>query len=213
MSDINANSQEEQVERVKQRRLRPDARREVIVTSSAAYFIETGSFDLTMTAIAKAIGISRNLVYHYFQNLESLIEGVIDYETAELERLISDLPIFPPKDAIERVVRTYIDYVLSHTHGLISSKASPELTIRLKPYAVRIAKTISQRCANIYQVQWEGPYRAALLAAVDFMVTFIGTQADRLSQCPDVAVKTCVDVFERSMSGAHAASQLVPHVV
>ncbi len=204
MTETKGTTTEQTTERVKQRRLRPDARREVIITSAAALFVERGGFDMTMTAIAKALGISRNLVYHYFQNQESLIEAVIDHETSELQRQIKALPVEPQKEALESVVRTYVEFVTAHAHGLTIMLASPELRTRLRPYADRNTVAISQHCAEIYGVQWSGAYLAALVSSVNFMSDFAGIQADNLKNCSELVIKTCVDVFENSMAGAKA---------
>ncbi|MDO4936607.1 MAG: TetR/AcrR family transcriptional regulator [Sutterellaceae bacterium] len=206
MTETKGTTTEQTTERVKQRRLRPDARREAIVTSAAALFVEKGGFDMTMTAIAKALGISRNLVYHYFQNQEALIEAVIDYETLELQRRFKTLPLEPQKEALESVVRTYVEFVIAHAHGLSTMLASAEMRTRLRPYHDRNTMVISELCAQIYGVELNGAYRSALIASVDFMAAFTGTQADYLKAYPETAVKTCVQVFESAMAGAKAIS-------
>lgn len=210
MTETKDTTAEQTTERVKQRRLRPDARREVIVTSAAKLFVERGGFDMTMTAIAKALGVSRNLVYHYFQNQEALIEAVIDHETSELQRQIKAIPVAPQKQALESVVRTYVEFVSAHAHGLTIMLASPELRTRLRPYADRNTVAISQHCAEIYGVQWSGANLAALVSSVNFMSDFAGIQADNLKNCSDTVVKTCVEVFESAMAAAKAISLTQP---
>ena len=58
-------------------RLSPQERRQAILAAARRCCVRNGAFDLSLADVAQEAGISRNLVYHYFKNHESLLEALL----------------------------------------------------------------------------------------------------------------------------------------
>jgi AcrR family transcriptional regulator len=67
------------------RRLSPEARKQHIIESAAAAIAASGVIDLTMEQIAEHAGVSRGLLYNYFDNVEEIVLAVHRAEAAVLE--------------------------------------------------------------------------------------------------------------------------------
>lgn len=56
---------------------RRQERRQAILAAARRCCVRNGAFDLSLADVAQEAGISRNLVYHYFKNHESLLEALL----------------------------------------------------------------------------------------------------------------------------------------
>ncbi|TQL01190.1 TetR/AcrR family transcriptional regulator [Cellulomonas sp. SLBN-39] len=66
----------------------PDARRDEIVRAARALFAEQGVRATTITHVADRVGVTRGLVYHYVDDMETLVEQVLD---ACIDDFVADL--------------------------------------------------------------------------------------------------------------------------
>ena len=83
-------------------RLSPQERRQAILAAARRCCVRNGAFDLSLADVAQEAGISRNLVYHYFKNHESLLEALLVAEgeilaarAAEIKPLTGEAPREP----------------------------------------------------------------------------------------------------------------------
>lgn len=58
--------------------LAPEVRREAIVEAAHSVYVHKGIARTTMSDIARAAGVTRGLVYHYFPEPEQIVDAVLD---------------------------------------------------------------------------------------------------------------------------------------
>jgi AcrR family transcriptional regulator len=98
------------VERLKRRRLSPDARREEIIDSAVAYFAEIGLEGNTRD-LSKRMGITQSLIFNYFDTKADLLEAV--YNRVYLDRISPEWPKLITNRRLslrDRLLRFYIEY-------------------------------------------------------------------------------------------------------
>lgn len=66
-----------------------EQRREQIVATARAVVDELGPSRLTAEAITREIGVSRPLLYHYFENMGDLLDAVMDIYLDEFEQRLN----------------------------------------------------------------------------------------------------------------------------
>lgn len=66
-----------------------EQRREQIVATARAIVDELGPSRLTAEAITREIGVSRPLLYHYFENMGDLLDAVMDIYLDEFEQRLN----------------------------------------------------------------------------------------------------------------------------
>lgn len=76
------------------------ARRQIIVVTGQ--LLDGGEVELTMLQVARAVGISRQTLYRYFANIDSLMQSAAEYATEELLQNLTQYVtgLADPADAI-----------------------------------------------------------------------------------------------------------------
>ena len=94
-------------------RLSPQERRQAILAAARRCCVRNGAFDLSLADVAQEAGISRNLVYHYFKNHESLLEALLVAEgeilaarAAEIKPLTGEAP----RETLRRLICAFLDF-------------------------------------------------------------------------------------------------------
>src|SRR5690606_2868800 len=87
-----------------------DARKDVILASASDYFAEHG-FEGGTRDLARSIGVSQSLLYHYFEQKDDLITSVYTrLFTSRWRREWDALFLDPDLDAREKIKRFYVSY-------------------------------------------------------------------------------------------------------
>ena len=63
----------------------PDQRRAQIIEAARSIIERDGTTKLTAASVAQAVGVSRPLLYHYFANMDELVEEVVSQYVVEFE--------------------------------------------------------------------------------------------------------------------------------
>jgi AcrR family transcriptional regulator len=101
------------------RRLTPDARRAELLRAGERVFTETSYEDASIEQIAEAAGVSKNLLYHYFDGKRDLYLATIRAATEELlTRTEPDLRL-APLPRLRASVDQHLAYVEEHSAGYI----------------------------------------------------------------------------------------------
>lgn len=90
---------------------RVEKKREIIKTA-LVLFAEKGYFNTSVNDIAKKLGMSKGLLYTYFENKEVLLNEVIAYalaEAAEMYIAEDELKGLRPQDIFKKTIETYFD--------------------------------------------------------------------------------------------------------
>jgi AcrR family transcriptional regulator len=101
------------------RRLTPDARRAELLRAGARVFTDASYEDVSIEQIAEAAGVSKNLLYHYFEGKRDLYLEAIRAATSEmLVRTDPDLSL-PPVPRLRASIDQHLIYVEEHADGYI----------------------------------------------------------------------------------------------
>ena len=94
-------------------RLPASARREQILDVSVQVFARNGFHSTSMNDVAEAAGVTKQLVYHYYQSKEELYSIVLDRVSDEVRAMLDDPDYdrLSPPDAvrvmIQRIIQAY----------------------------------------------------------------------------------------------------------
>jgi AcrR family transcriptional regulator len=114
------------------RRLSPEGRRAQIIEAVEELFKSRSFAEIGVPEVAKLVGITQGLVYHYFPTKEALLIAAVELRANELLQYCLPDPSEPLLVQIERGVRGYVDYVEAHSlaYGNLfngPSAAEPEI--------------------------------------------------------------------------------------
>ena len=92
-------------------RLQVDERRRQLLDRATELFATHGYDELSMAKIAKASGVSKPLLYHYFPNKRDLFEAVLAAAAEEhLARITTD-PDLPPAEQLQASLSAYLNWI------------------------------------------------------------------------------------------------------
>ncbi|HLS74134.1 MAG TPA: TetR/AcrR family transcriptional regulator [Actinomycetaceae bacterium] len=86
----------------------PGVRREEIVAAARVLFAEQGVTSTTFNDIARRVGITRGLVYHYFPEKSALVDYVLEERTAEFVR---DLRVWDEAREVGDIDQAVVDCI------------------------------------------------------------------------------------------------------
>jgi AcrR family transcriptional regulator len=98
------------------RERRAHKRREELLAASLKLFAERGFHATSIRDIARAVGITEGLIYHYFRSKEALLKGVVEHSLTGrdphgFEKFPDDLPI---DEALRRLGKTLLGRLRSN---------------------------------------------------------------------------------------------------
>ena len=82
-----------------------EEKRAAIRKGAAAYFAEHGFDRASMTAAAKHCGVSKALIYHYYDSKEALLYDILD---THLSGLLAEVEAAPETDGLRGLVRAIL---------------------------------------------------------------------------------------------------------
>lgn len=92
-------------------RLRVDERRRLLIEAGSTLFTEHAFEEISMRDIAKAAGISKSLLYHYFPSKTELFKAAVQERAAELGRLIEPTGEGNPAEELSRTLDRYLAWI------------------------------------------------------------------------------------------------------
>ena len=109
------------VEAGQRRRLEPDARREQILSVAVRLFGERGWSDVSTTDVARAAGVARGLVNHYFGTKKELYLEVIRVMLTVPEGALTELPEGDLPARVDASVAWFLDVVSRHSRSWLAA--------------------------------------------------------------------------------------------
>ncbi len=94
----------------KRTRLSPEARREQLVKIGAKLFAERPFDDVWIEEVAKAAGVSRGLVYHYFPNKRDFFSAIVGLGLRNSYEISAPDPDSPPENWITDGISKIFEY-------------------------------------------------------------------------------------------------------
>ena len=147
------------------RRLDPAVRRNLILDCAADMIAAEGVASLSMDRIGREAGVSKSLVYNYFDNLKELLKALLERELRALRRaqLAAAESARTFEDLVKQVTHEYLKYI--HERGLIIERlqAEPSITTLHDPTDYSRDAAVSY-LANIIARQFSLPMNTARAA-------------------------------------------------
>jgi AcrR family transcriptional regulator len=114
------------------RRLDVDERRRRLLEQGAELFSRHAYADLSMAAIARAAGISKALLYHYFPSKQAFFVATLEQQAGELAARVGNVdPALPPAEQVAGALDAFLDWVEEHAEGygrlLVGAATHPEV--------------------------------------------------------------------------------------
>ena len=98
----------------RKRRLSTDARREQLLASGARLLAERPYDEVSIEEIARAAGVSKGLLYHYFPTKRDFLIAAIERGQEELAELTAPDPSLPPAEQLGASLDRFLDFVEKH---------------------------------------------------------------------------------------------------
>jgi AcrR family transcriptional regulator len=111
-------------------RLGVDERRRRLLETGARVFTERSYDDVSMSELARAAGISKGLLYHYFPSKRDFFTATLAAAAAELAAVTQPDPSLPPAEQLSRSLDAYLAWVEENADGyrrLLESAGSPDV--------------------------------------------------------------------------------------
>jgi AcrR family transcriptional regulator len=126
-------------------RLDVDERRRRLLEIGAELFTKHGYDELSMAKIAKAAGISKALLYHYFPSKEAYFVATLEEKANELQRRTEPDPSLEPMEQLSASLDAYLGWIEenagSYDKLIRNAGAAPEVRALLD----RVRTTTAQR--------------------------------------------------------------------
>lgn len=94
-----------------------DDRREQLLCAGAELLGRRSYDEVSIDEIARAAGISKGLLYHYFPTKNDFVVAVLRQEVERVTALTAPDPTLPPLEQIDAALDAFLDYVENHASG------------------------------------------------------------------------------------------------
>ncbi|SIN82607.1 transcriptional regulator, TetR family [Parasphingorhabdus marina DSM 22363] len=147
---------------VKRRRLSPEKRKELILDHTAEMIAREGVAALSMDRIAKEAGISKSLVYTYYDNLTELLRTLLRREMKRLRQLQQQEA--EAAETFEQLVRgvthQYLKYI--EERGLIIERLQTEPSVAGGSDPTQFSREAAvEYLAELVETNFDVPYEIA----------------------------------------------------
>jgi AcrR family transcriptional regulator len=92
-------------------RLHVDERRRQLLDAGADLFARHSYDELSMAKIARAVGISKALLYHYFPSKQAYFQATLEQAAAELAETVQPNPELPPIEQLMGSLEAYLGWI------------------------------------------------------------------------------------------------------
>ena len=148
-------------------RMSPESRREQLLDLGTRLLATRTLDEISIELLAEEAGISRGLLYHYFENLQEFHVAVVRRAVEDIYAITAPRDVGNPLDQLAVSLGAYVDYVSSNYTGyvsLIRAAAGGNEELRAIYQSARAALT-----DRIFEIA--GPDHLAALGVVDSAAT------------------------------------------
>jgi AcrR family transcriptional regulator len=145
-------------------RLDVDERRRRLLVRGAELFERHSYDELSMARIARAAGISKALLYHYFPSKQAYFAATLEQAAGELAAAIEPDPALPRAEQLSRAVDAYLAWVEDHAQAYAKLMQSLGAVPQVRETVDRVRRATAARI--VAGVAGDQPARPALRAAV-----------------------------------------------
>ena len=152
------------------KRLDVDRRRRQLLDLGAELFTRHGYDELSMAKIARAAGISKALLYHYFPSKQAYFAATLEQAAAELAASTEPDPDRPQVEQLSQSLDAYLGWVERHAGAYQKLITSVGAVPQVRELVERVRKETADRIlAGIAPQGAEPPLRAAVHGWMWFM--------------------------------------------
>jgi AcrR family transcriptional regulator len=101
-------------------RMHPDSRREQLLGLGVQLLSSRSLDEISIEMLAEQAGISRGLLYHYFDNLQDFHRAVVRRAADDLIRVTAPVQEGEPLERLAKSLAAYVDYVVANYAGYVS---------------------------------------------------------------------------------------------
>ena len=128
------------------KRLRVDQRRRQLLDAGTALFAEQAYEEISMLDVARAAGVSKPLLYHYFRSKTELFKAALAQSAAELQAVIEPTADGTPLEQLTRSLENYLAWIETHARTwsklMQSAAALPEARELIQGFRQRTMDTV-----------------------------------------------------------------------
>ncbi|MDT0157523.1 TetR/AcrR family transcriptional regulator [Microbacterium sp. ARD32] len=191
-------------------RLTPDERRAQLIAAGVGYLADHALDDLTIDVLAGLTGVSRALVFHYFDTRQGMHRAVVQAARDALLTATLPQPELPPRERVHDVLLRITQFVDDHRgtfFSLVRGIASGDPSVRAVVDQAREANAEHLRESLVELGERDtAALRLALRSWVAFTEeTLIALAAERSGARATDA--TIVAFLERTLEGVVAAAR------
>jgi AcrR family transcriptional regulator len=191
-------------------RLQTDERRRQLLEAGARVFTEHSYDDASMAEVARAAGISKGLLYHYFPSKRDLFVATLEAAAAELREITQPDPALPILEQLAGALDAYLRWIEEHADSYVKLLESATGSDDVRSYMAQMRANTVERMLEVL-VRSGDP--AAVRTALHGFLWFIdGACLDWLAH-RDLTRDQLRDMLATAFSGAiGAAAQAGPPV-
>jgi AcrR family transcriptional regulator len=126
-------------------RLEVDERRRQLLETGARVFSERAYDDVSMSELARAAGISKGLLYHYFPSKREYFVATLAAAAAELAAVTDPDPSLPPAEQLAASLDAYLGWIEANAQGyrrLLESAGSADVRSLIEDVRERTVERI-----------------------------------------------------------------------
>src|SRR3954447_22936298 len=184
-------------------RLGVDERRRQLLEAGARVFTERSYDDASMADVAKAAGISKGLLYHYFPSKRDLFVATLEAAAAELRDITEPDPSKPVPEQLNAILDTYLAWIEDHDDSYAKLLESATGSDDVRSYMAQMRAGTVERILNTLV---KGGDPAAIRTAVHGFLWFIdGACLDWLASKELTRAQLC-DMLVTTFAGAIGAA-------
>jgi AcrR family transcriptional regulator len=191
-------------------RLQTDERRRQLLEAGARVFTQHSYDDASMAEVARAAGISKGLLYHYFPSKRDLFVATLEAAAAELREITQPDPALPIPEQLVTVLDAYLSWIEAHADSYVKLLESATGSDDVRSYMAQMRGNTVER---MIEVLVRGGDPAAVRTALHGFLWFIdGACLDWLAN-RDLTRDQLRDMLATAFAGAvGAAAQAGPAV-
>lgn len=189
------------------KRLRVDERRRQLLDAGTALFAEQAYEEISMRDVARAAGVSKPLLYHYFRSKTELFQAALAESAAELQAAIEPSGEGTPLEQLARSLERYLAWI--ETHARTWSKLMQSAAAL--PEARELIEGFRQRTMDIVLAQLMGRRkpRPVLRAAITGWLGYMDAVVLDWTESKDIPREKLRDLLLAAFAATLAAAQQV----